>query len=174
MAGRQNPCGGPQWVQNGHRNGPPAPWETLWRPPFQKCQNPAPLVAPPISEMATPAARLLEEIYSHPFRHIHYTWYSAVKMRIGKNTCQWLTSGSTEYCSKRCMGEYCGVHLSRLRKGGGTNPCIKCGKGTYNRFSLCQGCGYANEKANDWHRKQNAFKKEFKRLAAIEPLQFLY
>ena len=94
-------------------------------------------------------------------------------MRTGKNTCQWLTSGSTDRCSTRCMGEYCGVHLNRIRKGGGTTPCIKCGKGVYNRYSLCsivdaagRDCGYANEKSNDWHRKERTLKKEFKRLAA--------
>ena len=94
-------------------------------------------------------------------------------MRTGKNTCQWLTLSSTDCCSKRCMGEYCGVHLNRLRKGGGTTPCKKCGKGVYNRYSLCsiidaagQDCGYANEKSKDWHRKERTLKKEFKRLTA--------
>ena len=61
-------------------------------------------------------------------------------MRIGKNTCQWLTLGSTDRCSRRCMGEYCGVHLNRLRKSVGTKPCKKCGKGVSNRYSLCAGC----------------------------------
>ena len=86
-------------------------------------------------------------------------------MRIGKNTCQWLTLGSTDHCSKRCMGVYCGTHLNILRKGGGTTPCIGgCGKGVRNRLSRCQDCGYVN----DWHRRQYALKKEFKRLAVIE------
>ena len=94
-------------------------------------------------------------------------------MRTGKNTCQWLTSGSTDRCSKKCMGEYCGVHLNRLRKSDGTKPCKKCGKGVSNRYSLCsivdaagRDCGYANEKSKDWHRKDRTLKKEFKRLAA--------
>ena len=91
-------------------------------------------------------------------------------MRIGKNTCQWLTSGSTEHCSKRCMSEYCGVHLDRLRKGGGTKPCIQCGKGVYNKFTLCKGCGYETIMARDWQQKPRSFKKEFKRLAVIELL----
>ena len=90
-------------------------------------------------------------------------------MRIGKNTCQWLTSGSTDHCSKRCMGEYCGVHLNRFRKGGGTTPCTECGKGVYNRLSLCQDCGYVN----DWHRRQYTLTKEFKRLTAIETTNFM-
>ena len=94
-------------------------------------------------------------------------------MRKGKNTCQWLTSGSTDHCSTRCMGEYCGVHLNRLRKSPGTKPCKKCGKGVSNRYSLCsivdaagRDCGYANEKSKDWHRKDRTLKKEFKRSAA--------
>ena len=71
------------------------------------------------------------------------------------------------------MGEYCGVHLNRLRKSVGTKPCKKCGKGVSNRYSLCsivdaagRDCGYANEKSKDWHRKDRILKKEFKRLAA--------
>ena len=91
-------------------------------------------------------------------------------MRVGKNTCQWLTSGSTEHCSKRCMSEYCGAHLDRLRKGGGTKPCIQCGKGVYNKFTLCKGCGYETIMARDWQQKQRLFTKEFKRLAVIELL----
>ena len=92
-------------------------------------------------------------------------------MRIGKNTCQWLTSGSTELCPKRCMGEYCGAHLDRLRKGGGTKPCTQCGKGVYNKFALCKrGCGYETIMARDWQQKKRLFTKEFKRLAAIELL----
>ena len=41
-------------------------------------------------------------------------------MRVGKDTCQWLTLSSTDHCSTRCMDVYCGVHLNLLRKGGGT------------------------------------------------------
>ena len=90
-------------------------------------------------------------------------------MRIGKNTCQWLTLGSTDHCPKRCMGVYCGNHLNILRKGGGTTPCIGgCGKGVRNRLSLCRDCGYEYE----WHRRQYALKKEFKRLAVIETSKF--
>ena len=90
-------------------------------------------------------------------------------MALGKNTCQWLTLSSTELCACRCMGEFCKVDLARLRKGGGTKPCIICNKGVHNRLSLCQGCGYANKMSNDLHRKQYAFKMEFRRLASIEP-----
>ena len=91
-------------------------------------------------------------------------------MAIGRNNCQWLTSGSTELCARRCIGEFCKVHLARLRKGGGTKPCIKCGKGVYNCLSLCQDCGYINKMSNDIHRKQYAFKIEFQRLASIQLL----
>ena len=91
-------------------------------------------------------------------------------MRKGKNTCQWLTSGSTDRCSTRCMGEYCGVHLNRLRKGPGTKPCTGCGKGVYNKFTLCKGCGYETIMARDWQQKQRLFTKEFKRLAVLELL----
>ena len=41
-------------------------------------------------------------------------------MGMGKNTCKWLTLSSTEFCGRRCVGEYCGIHLDRLREGGGT------------------------------------------------------
>ena len=81
-------------------------------------------------------------------------------MRVGKDTCQWLTLSSTDHCSTRCMDVYCGVHLNLLRKGGGTTPCTECGKGVRNSLSLCQDCGYGNE----WHRRQYALNKEFKRL----------
>ena len=129
-------------------------------------------IGPPHPWRAYPHGRVpqargdLYTAYFLPFRYINCMWYSVVKMRIGKNTCQWLTLSSTDRCSERCMGEYCGVHLNRIRKGGGTNPCIKCGKGVYNRYSLCRDCGYANEKSNDWHRKERTLKKEFKRLTA--------
>ena len=83
-------------------------------------------------------------------------------MRVGKDTCQWLTLSSTDHCSTRCMDVYCGVHLNLLRKGGGTTPCTECGKGVRNSLSLCQDCGYGNE----WHRRQYALNKEFKRLTA--------
>ena len=124
-------------------------------------------------------AGLLEEVYSQPFYTlldipiaygIDIRFYSTIKMRIGRNTCQWLTSSSTEHCSKRCMSEYCGVHLDRLRKGGGTKACIQCGKGVYNKFTLCKGCGYETIMARDWQQKQRSFTKEFKRLAVIELL----
>ena len=98
-------------------------------------------------------------------------------MVLGKNTCQWLTLGSTELCARSCLGTFCKVHLNRLRKGGGTKPCKKCGKGVYNRYLLCsivdaagRDCGYAKEKSNDLHRKQYAFKMEARRLALIQLL----
>ena len=72
-------------------------------------------------------------------------------MAIGRNNCQWLTSGSTELCARRCIGEFCKVHLARLRKGGGTKPCKRCGKGVYNRFSLCHGCGCETDPLSTYH-----------------------
>ena len=55
----------------------------------------------------------------------------------GQNTCQWLVIGSTELCGKNCFGDHCKIHLARLRRGSGTQPCTECGKGVKNRFRLC-------------------------------------
>lgn len=38
----------------------------------------------------------------------------------GYNKCRWLVIDSTERCGKSCMGSYCKVHLSALRKRTGT------------------------------------------------------
>ena len=48
----------------------------------------------------------------------------------GQNTCQWLVTGSTELCGKSCLGDHCKIHLARLRRGSGTQPCMECGKGS--------------------------------------------
>ena len=90
-------------------------------------------------------------------------------MARGTNTCAWLMIGTTDLCGRPCLGPHCKVHLMRLRKGGGTQPCSKCEKGVKNRFLLCQACGYGNENFKNWQRKKAAFEKEFKRLAGIDP-----
>ena len=102
-----------------------------------------------------------------PFRCTHCHCYTHGIMK-GKNTCRWLTLSSTELCGRSCLGDHCKIHLARLRKGSGTKPCIKCGKGVLNRFSLCQGCGYVNENVKAWWRKKAALEKEFRRLALID------
>ena len=59
------------------------------------------------------------------FRDAHCKYYD---MR-GANRCQWLVIGSAELCGTSCMGDYCQIHLTRLRKGPDTIPCQKCGEG---------------------------------------------
>jgi len=59
----------------------------------------------------------------------------------GKNQCQWLTIGFTEHCGKSCLGEHCKVHLARLRKGLGTQPCSSCGKGVKTSLSYASRVG---------------------------------
>ena len=34
-----------------------------------------------------------------------------------RDTCKWLTLSSTELCGKKCLTDFCKVHLVRLRKG---------------------------------------------------------
>jgi len=98
-------------------------------------------------------------------RLVRYTYNTMPK---GKNTCQWLLLGSTELCGKSCMGKHCRAHLARLRKGPGTRPCQKCGRGVKNIYRLCQFCGYDRANNREWKRKNKTSKKEFARLAAIE------
>lgn len=82
-------------------------------------------------------------------------------MRLCINTCQWLTLSSTKLCGLRCMGEYCHVHLSRLRKDVGTKSCIKCGKGVINYLPLWLGCGYSDEKGKDRYQKNKSSRMSF-------------
>ena len=63
--------------------------------------------------------------------------------------------------------DHCKIHLARLRRGSGTQPCTECGKGVKNRFRLCLDCGYHKAQIRAWQRGR-AFMVEFKRLAAIE------
>ena len=86
----------------------------------------------------------------------------------GQNTCKWLVIGSTELCGKSCLGDHCKIHLARLRRGSGTQPCTECSKGVKNRFRLCLDCGYHKARMRAWQRGHRAFIVEFKRLAAIE------
>ena len=90
----------------------------------------------------------------------------------GQNTCQWLVIGSTELCGKSCLGNYCKIHLARLRRGSGTQPCMECGKCVKNRFRLCLDCGNHKARMRAWQRDHRAFMVEFKRLADIEIFYF--
>ena len=75
---------------------------------------------------------------------------------------------STELCGKSCLGDHCKIHLARLRRGSGTQPCMECGKGVKNRFRLCLDCGYQKARMHAWQRDHRAYMVEFKRLAAIK------
>ena len=86
----------------------------------------------------------------------------------GQNNCQWLIIGSTELCNKSCIGNYCKIHLARLRQGPGTQPCKECGKGIKNRFRFCYSCGYNTVRMSDWHKRHGAFLSESKRLGRID------
>ena len=86
------------------------------------------------------------------FRYTHCNWYDDIDMR-GANRCQWLVIG------RSCMGDYCNIHLARLRKGPGTNPCQRCGKGVKNNYRLCQNCGYHRALVREQRRKHKAFER---------------
>lgn len=85
----------------------------------------------------------------------------------GKDKCQWLLLGSTDLCQRSCMNKYCKIHLMRLRKGGGTLACKKCGKGVKTALALCKPCGAHNINCQRLMAAQYCFKREFKRLAMI-------
>jgi hypothetical protein len=91
-------------------------------------------------------------------------------MPIGKNQCRWRTIGSTDNCGKSCLGDYCWVHMARLRHSRGTRPCSVCGRGVKNVYDLCQNCGYKRAFMQNWKRDNKAFQNEFNRLARIEVL----
>ena len=56
------------------------------------------------------------------------------------------------------MDDYCKIHFARVRKGPGTNPCQRCGKGINKKHRLCQnspenskGCtGPSKENSSGW------------------------
>ena len=56
------------------------------------------------------------------------------------------------------LGDHCNIHLARLRRGSGTQPCMECGKGvTKKRFRLCLDCGYHKARMRAWQRDHRAF-----------------
>ena len=60
----------------------------------------------------------------------------------GHNKCAWLKVGDTENCKKSCIGEYCKVHLARIRRKSIIPvPCRSCGKDVQSEIHLCQACG---------------------------------
>jgi len=63
-------------------------------------------------------------------------------MPKGHNICQWLALSKTELCGRSCLGEFCNVHLAKLRSGSCTQPCQGCGVGVTNKERLCVPCGY--------------------------------
>ena len=69
-----------------------------------------------------------------------------------RNKCHWLTIGSNGTCNKsiKCNQDYCHIHNARLKVSPGTKPCIKCGKGTKNKYMICSGCGYQSLYIKDW------------------------
>ena len=79
----------------------------------------------------------------------------------GQNACQWLVIGSTELCGESCLGDHCKIHLTRLSRGSGTQPCTECGKGVKNRFRLCLDCGYHKARMRAWQRGHRVFIVEF-------------
>ena len=73
----------------------------------------------------------------------------------GHKQCAWLKVGETENCKKSCIGEYCKVHLARIRrKSKILIPCRSCGKGVLSEIHLCQACG-----RDKVHRKHIALQK---------------
>ena len=52
-----------------------------------------------------------------------------------------LLIGSLNHCGKSCLGEYCKLHLARMRRESLTSiPCRRCGKGTQSVTYLCGLC----------------------------------
>lgn len=45
------------------------------------------------------------------------------------NKCRWLKYRTNELCNKNCVGTYCALHNSQIKKGMRTFPCIGCGLG---------------------------------------------
>ena len=69
------------------------------------------------------------------------TFRYIVKMK-GSNNCEWLKRGETKICGKSCLGEYCKIHLTRIRKGSKIPvPCRSCGQGVQSDIHLCRACG---------------------------------
>ena len=99
---------------------------------------------------------------------IRYTLGINTDNMKGTDNCSWLLLGSTERCNRSCLKGYCKIHLMRLRKCGGTQPCKSCGVGIKNDLRLCIACGYEREKSKQYMRRLRAFEREFARLVAIE------
>ena len=60
----------------------------------------------------------------------------------GQRDCGWLLIGSLNHCGKSCLGEYCNVHLARIRRESPIPiPCRRCGKGTQSETYLSGLCG---------------------------------
>ena len=54
------------------------------------------------------------------------------------NQCKWLMIGSTTPCNKLTKKEYCGFHMTSVRRGStGPKPCIACGVGVRSNTQLC-------------------------------------
>ena len=60
----------------------------------------------------------------------------------GHNHCSWLKRGEIKVCGKSCLGEYCKIHLAKIRKGCKVPvPCKGCGQGVQSDIPLCRACG---------------------------------
>ena len=62
----------------------------------------------------------------------------------------WLIIGCTVTCNQQYFREYYRIHNSRLKLSPRTKPCIKCGKGTKNKYMICGGCGYQCLCIKEW------------------------
>ena len=86
---------------------------------------------------------------------------------MAKNKCQWLIIASLDRCNRKCYGQYCWIHNARLKKSPGTTPCIKCGRGCRNKYSLCSKCGYHSAYTKMWNRNDRAIRKEHDAQATV-------
>ena len=76
----------------------------------------------------------------------------------GHNQWAWLKVGEIENCKKSCIGEYCKVHLARIRRKSTIPvPYRSCGKGVQSEIHLFQ--AYGRDKV---HRKHIALQKAAK------------
>ena len=100
-----------------------------------------------------------------PIRHTHCREYiSGIFVTYnmkGHNKCAWLKRGEAKECGKSCLGEYCKIHLAKIRKHGKIPvPCRSCGKGVLSEIPLCRACG--REKVRHKHNAlERRCKKQF-------------
>ena len=92
-----------------------------------------------------------------------------------KPHCRWLIEGSTELCSKSCIGEYCYLH-NRYVKGesAGPRPCVGCKKGIRGKGPpLCTNCGGSYYRSMLKYFTRRSLNYYFKKDVPLTPEEYL-